>query len=174
MYPISRRRFLQAGVAATTSLKVLTPGRSKIYPDRWVYVSTGLASEEELKRVEGIVHTAARHGLNGMLLSAGFDELDLKPQSFLARLTRLKKTCDSLEVEIIPLGFSVGYGSGITAHNKNLAAGLPVHGALFVAAEHQAHFVPDSPGSLFHSRRKRFAGHRRVPFREGLCPHFGF
>ncbi|MGA8185255.1 MAG: hypothetical protein WB819_16625, partial [Terriglobia bacterium] len=148
MYPISRRRFLQAGVAATASLKVLTPGHPGIYPDRWVYVSSGLESDEELKRVEGIVHTAAGHGLNGMLLAAGFDELDLKPQTFLNRLASLKKTCDSLKVEIIPLGFSVGYGSGVTAHNRNRAAGLPVHGALFVAAEHEAHFVPDSPAKL--------------------------
>jgi len=148
MGPISRRRFLQTGVAATASFKVLTPGHPRIYPDRWVYVSSGLKSDEELKRIEGIAQTAARHGLNGMLLAAGFDQLDLKPQTFLTRLTSLKKTCDSLKVEIIPLGFSVGYGSGITAHNKNLAAGLPVHGALFVAAEHEAHFVPDSPAKL--------------------------
>ena len=148
MHPISRRRFLQAGVAATASLKVLAPDSPRVYPNRWFYVSTGLRSDEELKRVQSIARTASRHRLNGMLLASRFDELDLMPQEYFARLTRLKKTCDSVKVEIIPLGFSVGYGGGITAHNRNLAAGLPVHGALFVATENQAHFVPDSPAKL--------------------------
>ncbi|HET9179608.1 MAG TPA: hypothetical protein VFQ24_14720 [Terriglobia bacterium] len=139
---------MQAGAAATASLEALAFDDPRIYPDRWVYVPTGLASDEELERVQGIAHTASSHGLNGMLLSSGFDQLDLKPQDYLERLTRLKKTCDSLKVEIIPLGFSVGYGSGVLAHNRNLAAGLPVHGALFVAAEHEARFVPDSPAKL--------------------------
>jgi hypothetical protein len=137
-----------AGVAATASLKALAPDNPRVYPDRWVYVSTGLQNDEELERVQGIAQTAASHGLNGMLLSSGFEELDLKPPEYLARLTSLKKTCDSLKVEIIPLGFSVGYGSGVMAHNRNLAAGVPVHGALFVAEEHEAHFVPDSPAKL--------------------------
>ncbi|HXH50681.1 MAG TPA: hypothetical protein VNM47_15170 [Terriglobia bacterium] len=148
MHPISRRQFMLAGVAATAFLKALAQDNPRIYPDRWVYVSTGLQSDEELERVQGIAQTAASHGLNGMLLSSGFDQLDLKPPEYLARLTGLKKTCDSLKVEIIPLGFSVGYGSGVMAHNRNLAAGVPVRGALFVAAEHEAHFVPDSPAKL--------------------------
>lgn len=148
MHPISRRQFLQAGVAASASLKLLALDDPKIFPDRWVYVSTRLQSEEELNRVEGIARMASGHGLNGMLLAAGFDQLDLKPPEYLRRLTRLKKSCDRLKVEIIPLGFSVGYGSGILAHNKNLAAGLPVHGALYIAAQREARFFPDSPAKL--------------------------
>jgi hypothetical protein len=148
MHSISRRQFLQAGVAATASLKALALDDPRIYRDRWVYVPTGLASDEELERVQDIARTAAAHGLNGMLLSAGFDQLDLKPQDYLDRLTSLKKTCDSLSMKIIPLGFSVGYGSGVLAHNKNLAAGLPVRGALFVAGEHEARFAPDSSAKL--------------------------
>lgn len=148
MDSISRRQFLQAAVVASASINALALDDPKVYPDRWVYVSTRLGSDEELDRVEGIAKTASNHGLNGMLLAAGFDELDLKPPDFISRLTHLKKTCDSLKVEIIPLGFSVGYGSGVLAHNKNLAAGLPVHGALFVAGEQEARFVPDSPAKL--------------------------
>jgi hypothetical protein len=164
MHPISRRQFMQAGVAATVSLKALAADKSRIYPDRWVYVSTGLQSDEELERVQGIAETAASHGLNGMLLSSGFDQLDLKSPDFLARLTSLKKKCDSLKVEIIPLGFSVGYGSGVMAHNKNLAAGFPVHGALFVAAEHEAHFVPDSPAKLLNGGFEDRQGNRPAGF----------
>jgi hypothetical protein len=145
---INRRKFLQAGLAASLSAPLGALDKQKVYPDRWFYVSTGLASAEELSRIEGLVRTASEHGLNGMLLSAGFDELDLKPAEFLERLTRLKRTCDRRKIEIIPMGFSVGYGSGVLAHNKNLAAGLPVRGALFVAGNHEARFMPDSPARL--------------------------
>jgi len=118
-------------------------GESKAYRDRWVYVSTGLDSDQELTLIEGIARTSSEHGLNGMLLSAGFDAMDLKTPEELARLTRLKQTCDRLGVEIIPSGFGVGYGGGVLSHDKNLAAGQPVRGALFVAEEHEARFQAD-------------------------------
>jgi len=117
--------------------------QSHAYRDRWVYVSTELNSNRELERVEGIARTASEHGLNGMLLSAGFDDMDLKTPEELERLARLKKACDQLGVEIIPAGFGVGYGGGVLEHNKNLAAGQPVRGALFVAKKQVATFVSD-------------------------------
>ena len=63
-----------------------------------------------------------------------------------------------MSVEIIPAGFGAGYGGGVLAHDKNLAAGLPVHGALFVAGQHEAHFVPDSPAKLLHGNFERIHG----------------
>jgi len=167
MRSLNRRQFLQAGMAASTSLKALALDSPKVYPNRWVYVSTGLRSNEELDRVQSIARTAASHGLNGMLLSAGFDQMDLKPPEFLHRLTTLKKACDSLKVEIIPMGFSVGYGSGILAHNKNLAAGLPVRGALFVADDREARFVPDSPAKLQNGGFEERSGNLPA----GFSPH---
>ncbi|TAM81938.1 MAG: hypothetical protein EPN47_11085 [Acidobacteria bacterium] len=164
MHSISRRQFLQAGAAATVSFKGLKLDDPRIYADRWVYVPTGLQSEAELKRVQGIARTAASHGLNGMLLSSGFDQLDLKSQEYLGRLTSLKKWCDDLKVEIIPIGFSVGYGSGVMAHNRNLAAGVPVHRALFVAREHEAHFVPDSPAKLLNGGFEAWQGNLPAGF----------
>lgn len=164
MHSISRRQFLLAGAAASASLNLLAVDHPRIYPDRWVYVPTGLNDDDELARVAGIVRTAAGRGLNGMLLSAGFDQMDLKPPEFLERLTSLKKTCDGVKLEIIPLGFSVGYGSGILAHNRNLAAGLPVHGALFVAAEGEARFVPDSPVKLLNGGFEEHRGNLPASF----------
>jgi hypothetical protein len=125
------------------AMTVVMLGQQQNLRDRWVMVGSGLDSDQEVERVEGIVRTASEHGLNGMLLTAGFDTMDLKSPEFLARLTRLKRTCDRLGVEIIPGGFGVGYGGGILAHDKNLAAGLPVRGALFVAGANEAHFQAD-------------------------------
>jgi len=143
---MKRNLIIVSGFAAL--LSVLSFSEPKVYPDRWVYVSTELESDQELSRIEGIVRTASEHGLNGMLLSAGFDSMDLKSPDYLQRLTKLKQTCDQLKVEIIPTGFGVGYGGGVMSHDKNLAAGLPVRGALFVAGERDAHFMPDSPAKL--------------------------
>jgi hypothetical protein len=117
--------------------------QSPVYRDRWVYVSADLVNDQELERVEGIARTASEHGLNGMLLSAGFDAMDLKSPEELERLRRLKQTCDHLGVEIIPTGFGVGYGGGVLSHDKNLAAGQPVRGALFVAKGDEATFLAD-------------------------------
>ena len=125
---------------------VMTPlilSQSRAYRDRWVYVSADLDSDQELARVESIAHTASEHGINGILLEAGFDAMDLKSPENLERLRRLKQTCDRLRVEIIPAGFGVGYGGGVLSHDKNLAAGQPVHGALFVAKGHEATFLAD-------------------------------
>ena len=145
-------------------LGLVACNQSKHYSDRWFYVSTDLDSEQELARVEGIVETASEHGLNGMLLSAGFDSLDLASPEFLNRLQQLKQACDRLSIEIIPAGFGVGYGGGVLAHDKNLAAGLPVHGALFVAAQHEAHFVPDSPVKLLNGNFERIHGELPADF----------
>jgi len=125
------------------ALTAVLLGQPRVYPDRWVYVSTELGSDQELERVQGIACTGSEHGVNGMLLAGGFDAMDLKSPESLERLTRLKQTCDRLGVEIIPAGFGVGYGGGVMSHDKNLAAGQPVRGAFFLAGEHEAHFAPD-------------------------------
>jgi hypothetical protein len=118
-------------------------GQSRVYRDRWVYVGLDTGSDQDLERLEKLARTASEHGINGFLLSAGFDTMDLKSPEDFKRLTRLKQTCDRLGVEIIPEGFGVGYGGGVLSHDKNLAAGQPVRGALFVAKEHAATFVAD-------------------------------
>ena len=137
------KRTLIVILGCFTALTGVLLGQPQVYRDRWVYVSADLDGDQELARVEGIARTASEHGINGMLLSAGFDAMDLKSPEYLEHITRLKQTCEHLGVEIIPAAFSVGYGGGVLSHDKNLAAGLPVRGALFVAGEHGARFLAD-------------------------------
>src|SRR6266545_2576865 len=100
------------------------------YPNRWVFVSNPLRTDADVDTVAAIVRTAAGHGLNGMVLSAGMDSMDLQPPAWLVRLRRVKEICDAYGIEIVPQMFSVGYGSAI-GHDRNLAEGLPVRDALF-------------------------------------------
>ncbi|MGA2984350.1 MAG: hypothetical protein ABSG32_11060 [Terriglobia bacterium] len=146
-------------------LTAVVLGQSQAYRDRWVYVSTELDGDQDLARVEGIARTASEHGINGILLSAGFDAMDLKSASSLARIARLKQTCDRLGVEIIPTGFGVGYGGGVLAHDKNLAAGQPVRGSLFVVKEHEANLLADPSVKIANGGFEEQAGNLPAGFK---------
>ena len=52
--------------------------------------------------------TASEHGLNGLVLSAGLDKLDLQRKDYFARLRQVKKICSEHNIEIVPLIFSAG------------------------------------------------------------------
>ncbi|MBL8228128.1 MAG: hypothetical protein JNL98_06610 [Bryobacterales bacterium] len=123
-----------------------TPG--KIYPHRWVYVRNSLNSDAQLTAFENVARTAAAHGLNGILLAGGLDSFDLRPPEYAVRLQKAKTIAETLRMEIIPAVFGPGYGGAILAHDRNLAAGLPVRGALFLAGASEAKFQQDSPEGL--------------------------
>jgi hypothetical protein len=116
---------LASSVTIALSLFACASAAEK-YPLRWVYVSRGLHRDQDVEDIRGIVKTAAGHGLNGMVLAAGLDRLDLQPKEYFQRLESVKRICDDAHVEIIPIIFSVGYGGSVLAHDRNLAAGLPV------------------------------------------------
>ncbi|MBI4910788.1 MAG: hypothetical protein HY820_44655 [Acidobacteria bacterium] len=115
----------------------------QVYPNRWVYVSKGLGTDRDVEDIRQIAETASAHGLNGMVLAAGFDTLDLKPAAYFDRLARVRKILEDFAIELIPTGFSAGYGGAVLAHNRNLAEGLPVEDALFVARNGQARLEAD-------------------------------
>ena len=140
-------------------------GGTKVLPLRWVYVSRGLRRDQDVADIRSIVTTAAAHGLNGMVLSAGLDRLDLQPPDYFKRLEAVKAICRQKGVEIIPIVFSVGYGGSVLAHDRNLAAGLPVRDALFVAKGGLARLVPDPPVRVVNGGFEDHAGHRLRGYR---------
>jgi len=138
---------------------------AKVYPLRWVYVSRGLHKDQDVEDIRGIVKTAAEHGLNGMVLSAGLDRLDLQPPHYFARLEQVKAICAEHKVEIVPIIFSTGYGGSVLAHDRNLAAGLPVRDALFVVKGGAARLVADPPVRIVNGGFEDTKGHRVAGFR---------
>jgi hypothetical protein len=117
--------------------------KKKVYPNRWVRVASRLASDQDVDKVLQIAGTAAQHGLNGMVFSAGLDQLDLKSPDYFTRLNKVRDFCKGQGLEIIPSVMSAGYGGSVLAQDKNLAAGLPVKDALFVVSEGEANLVQD-------------------------------
>jgi hypothetical protein len=134
--------------------------QGKDYPYRWVYVSRTLRKDSDVADIRRIVKTASEHGLNGMVLAAGLDRLDRQRPDYFARLEQVKQICKQRKIEIIPTLFSVGYGGAILAHDKNLAAGIPVKDALFVVQNGQARLVPDPPAKIVNAGFEEYEGNR--------------
>ncbi|MGP8268863.1 MAG: hypothetical protein ACLQLH_02250 [Terracidiphilus sp.] len=135
----------------------------KIYPDRWVYISKSFQSDKDVEDVREIARTASEHGLNGIVL-AGMDRISLYTPEELARLNKVKEIADSYHLEIVPEGFNTGYGGAILAHDKNLAEGLLVKDALFVAKGGSAQFVADSPAKLVNGGFEEYQGNSFTGF----------
>ena len=143
------KRYLIVGLMILVAFVGNSGGSNKkVYPYRWVRVGSGLRSDQDVEKIRKIAQTASQHGLNGILLSAGLDTLDLQPAGYSQRLKQVKELCASYGLEIIPSFMSVGYGGAVLAHDKNLAAGLPVKEALFVVKNGQAKLVPDPRAQL--------------------------
>jgi hypothetical protein len=118
------------------------------YPDRFVWVfGWSLRNDKEVAEVTNLLATAAQAGLNGAVLSANLDTLCQQSPEYFGRLDRVKQACDHLGLDLIPSLFSVGYGGGALAHNRQLAEGLPVVDAPFVAKNGEARLDP-APGPL--------------------------
>ena len=144
-----RKSLVPLVVAAGAAICWIAVGQTaKVYPKRWVYVSRSLRSDADVEAIRNIVETSARHGLNGMVLAGGLDRVDIQPPEYFARLRQVKEICDRNKVEIIPTGFNVGYGGAIMSHDRELAEGMPVKGALFVARGGAAQFQPDDPQAV--------------------------
>ncbi len=134
--------------------------QAKEYPHRWVFVSRSLQTDKDVTDVEQIVRTASGHGLNGMVLSAGLDQLDRQSPAYLGRLHKVRQICAQHQVEIIPCIFSAGYGGAVLSHNRNLAEGIAVSESPFLVTGGQARLVPDQAVAFTNPGFEEHDGHR--------------
>ncbi len=94
------------------------------YEDRFVWVfGWGLRQNSDVAEITRLLDTSAKSGLNGAVLSAGFDTLCKQSPEYFRRLDELKQVCERNKLELIPSLFSVGYGGGILSHDRQLAEG---------------------------------------------------
>ncbi|MGA2244356.1 MAG: carbohydrate binding domain-containing protein [Verrucomicrobiota bacterium] len=135
------------------------------YPDRFVWVfGWGLDQDSDVTNITRVLNTAARHGLNGAVVSFGLDTLCQHDADYFRRLKEVQERCVQDHLELIPTVFSVGYGGGLLAHNPNLAEGLPVTDAPFVVAGSEARFVPDDKARVVNGGFEEFLGDRFSAF----------
>lgn len=133
--------------------------------DRFVWLfGWGLGRDEDVGEINRILQVASQHGYNGAVLSAGLDVLCKRDANYFRRLEQVRQICEQLNLELIPAVFSIGYGGGILSHDRNLAEGLPVKGALFVVKGNEAVHVPDPPVQIVNGDFERYEGNRMEGF----------
>ena len=141
-------------------LLVLGPANSRAdepLRDRFVWIfGWDLESQGDVESISRLLETASSHGLNGAVVSFGLDTLCKKSPDDLDRLARVRDACDRNELDLIPSVFSVGYGGGALAHDRNLAEGLPVEDAPFLVKDGKARLVGDPRASLENGDFERF------------------
>jgi hypothetical protein len=131
------------------------------YPDRFVWVfGWGLGRDADVAAITKVLDTAATNGLNGAVLSAGLDTLSLQPPAYFHRLDQVRRVCARDHLELIPAIFSVGYGGGALAHDRQLAEGLAVIDAPFLARHGEALLVPDTAVQIANGGFEEFSGNR--------------
>jgi hypothetical protein len=119
---------------AAACVAVLAPACGGQEPDmknRWVFSFGYRRNRADVEKIKSLVDTAAAHGLNGMVLSSfGLDSITRWKEKDVALLKEVAAYCAKKNIELIPTGFSVGYGGGALGHDRNFAAGLPTTIAL--------------------------------------------
>src|SRR5215467_6056924 len=103
------------------------------FADRFVWIfGWSLEKDGDVAEISRILETAGQHHFNGAVLSCSLDTLCKQSPDYFRRLEEIKKSCDTNRLELIPSIFSIGYGGGVLAHDRNLAEGVQVEDASFV------------------------------------------
>lgn len=119
----------------------------EVMRDRWFYVSNNLPDDEETNEVVKLIERAGKVNLNGMLWSTPWDSADEWSAERIARFERVKQAADAAGVEIIPILWSIGYGT-MTGRDPNLAEGLLIRDLPLVARDGRASFAPSADASF--------------------------
>ena len=128
-----------------------------IGPHRWVYASRSLKEQKHVSELIEIARQASAAGMNGIVLSGGYSRITLRDPAYRSRLKQVQEGFSRLGVELIPIFMTAGYGDGLD-ENQNLAAGMPVRDALFVARGSRAELIEDPAPPLRNGGFEEIAG----------------
>jgi hypothetical protein len=130
--------------------------------DRWFFSFGYGRNAADVKKIKSLIDIGAAHGLNGMVLSSfGLDSITRWKERDIALLKEVAAYCEEKQIELIPTGFSVGYGGGALGHDRNFAAALPTRISLTVK---EGKIIPITTtnmlknGDLEQHSNQRFAG----------------
>ena len=134
------------------------------FSHRLVMIRRNLTDDSHVTEIRSIVERSARLGFNGIVLSGGFDGIARHSKEYFDRLRQVKAICDENGMDLIPLGFSVGYAGGVLANDRNLAAALPVKGVPFVVVNGRGVLVHEQPVMIANGGFEEFDGERARGF----------
>ena len=69
---------------------LISAQKSTVLPLRWVRISSQLRTDEDVEKIRRLARIAGDNGLNGVLLAAGLDSIDLKGPDYMTRLEAVK------------------------------------------------------------------------------------
>lgn len=108
---------------------------------RWIYLATNLLVDKNVKDDLVLLDRAAKAGYNGVVLTdSKFLRWDQLPERYIANVCRVRQACRDRKLACIACVCPIGYANDLLSRDPNLAEGLPVVDAPFVARG--GHLVP--------------------------------
>jgi hypothetical protein len=121
-------------LGAVLSAALPTPAADPVYADRWVYLMYNLQVDAEAEEVLRLIDRSRKAGYTGIVLADHkLNRLGDVTPTWFQNADRVKRAAAAARLELIPTVFPIGYSSGLLYHDPNLAEGVPVKGAPFVA-----------------------------------------
>jgi len=116
---------------------------------RWLFVMRNLNRGDNLERTLALLPRAAASGYNAIVLSDGnLLRLDRADESYRQKVLKLQSEARRQDLDLIPCVMPIGYSGMFMDYDPNLAEGVPVKDALFVAHDGVATVMADPPVSL--------------------------
>jgi hypothetical protein len=112
---------------------------------RWVYLATNLLVDRNVEDAAVLLERAAKAGYNGVVLTdSKFMRWDQLPERYVQNVRRIRQVCRDHKLACIACVCSIGYSNDLLSRDPNLAEGLPVVGAPFLAKAGQLVAAVDS------------------------------
>ena len=103
---------------------------------RWVYLPRNLLVDKNVDEGLAILRRAAAAGYNGVVVAdTKFMRWDNMPRRYTANVQRFRQAVRDLKLDCIACVCPMGYSNDLLARDPNLAEGLPVVEAPFVARQ---------------------------------------
>lgn len=116
------------------------------FRDRWVFMARAVVDDGDVAFVTNVAGRAAALGFNGMML-AGMDDVGIWPDWRKRNLAAVRRFCDKNGIEVIPMVWSVGYGT-MQSRDPSLAEGIEVADVPYVRLGGKAVFDRSADADL--------------------------
>lgn len=126
------------GVLALVAASALTTVAMAAPPldQRWVYLPTNLLVDKNVEQGLAILRRASQSGYNGVVVTdSKFMRWDQLPDRYLANVRRFREGVRQLKLACIAAVCPIGYSNDLLSRDPNLAEGLPVVEAPFIARD---------------------------------------
>lgn len=135
------------------------------WKDRFVWIfGFNLREINDIEKVISLIKNASKNNFNGIVISSGLDSLCKQDEKFFEGLEKIKRSCDELNMELVPAIFSAGYGSPLS-HDRNLAEGLLVKDSLFMVTGNRAVHIPERKTEIYNGGFEQYQGNKLIGYR---------